>query len=86
MSIDTIIMIVVGGFIPAVGYLLKRQLVDHTDRIEQKLDDLIDTVSDMKEQNAIDHGEVKERIANIEGRLSNFEARQKRSKPKRIER
>lgn len=67
--IQTAAIGLVGGAVALIGFLLKRQLIDRSDRIEAKLDALTETVADMAENNAREHRSASDRTSVIEGRL-----------------
>lgn len=74
MNAEIIISTAVGVSVDVAGFLLKRQFVDRTDRIESKIDELTRTVAEMATKNAEDHGDVVERIAKMEGALDSMRA------------
>ena len=55
MSADILTTSAVGVAVAVVGFLLKKQFVDRSDRIEAKLDALTETVREMSTKNAEDH-------------------------------
>lgn len=60
-----------GAIITAVfGWMLKRNFIDRIDKLETKIDALVQVIADMKESNASDHREVVRKIAHIEGKLN----------------
>ena len=58
-----------GGAVSMIVWLLKRQVIDRSDRLESKLDALTKTVSGMVEDNASEHRSASDRISVIEGHL-----------------
>lgn len=66
--------ILVGAVVALLGFLLKRQVVTRMDRIEDKLDKLVETVAEMALKNAEDHAKVVQDLTELRGHIDSLKA------------